>query len=223
VFIELWPVKGGVGTSVIAATLACSLPKQGESVLIMTKNTEEVADQVAIFGRSAIDVEKWDHPYHLADIHHGGDEYRLSHIYISASWYNQWYQPKPDDQQFDHTIVIRTPQMQKTKSMFPPSIKATKIQLLENSYLALSRSVKTENEYDLSIVLTTEHSPLQMKDVTTVLTDTSHQVFEWKRDAAVQRALDAGVYTSTRARHRNQSFVPITNHIIERNSYASNK
>jgi len=222
VLIELWPVKGGVGTSVIAATLAATLPEVGESVLIVTRNKEEMHDQAAIWGVSPVQIERWDQPYPLATLRHQGDDFKTSPISISCTWFNTWHAPRPYEEQFDHTIIIRTPQMQATASMIPDYEESTKIQIVENSYVCLARSTRSANRYDATIVFTTEGGPLEIRDCKAVLADVGGIIFEWKRDPGIQRAIDAGLYTGRIPRLANQSFNEITNHIKELHSHASN-
>ena len=219
-FIDLYPIKGGVGTSVIAATLAGTLPSGGESLLMFTRNRSEINDQVAIFGVPTIDDIKHAEPRKLASFPR--DEFMQNQFitWITLSSHGDF---APEMYAFDHVIAIHTPYEDKTKSAFDAAgYRNLRIAIVENSYMALSRFSKDDVEYDYAIVSTSD-GPLTMQDCRNVMGMHDNTVFEWPHDAAIQRAVDAGIYVGRLGRLKNQSFKPIIKAITRKENHASNK
>ena len=220
-FIDLYPIKGGVGTSVIAATLAGSLPSGGESLLMFTRNRNEINDQVAIFGVPTLDHIKHGEICRLSSFPRDGFISDQFTTWITLSSHGHFAPEMYTD--LDHVIAIHTPYEDKTKSAFDDAgYMSLRIAIVENSYMALSRFAKDNVEYDYAIVSTSD-GPLTMQDCRNVMMMNNNTAFEWPHDAAIQRAVDAGIYVGRLDRLKNQSIKPIIKAITRKENHASNK
>lgn len=209
--IELWPVKGGVGTSTVAATLAANLIEPGQTSNIICKTKHEVRDLLNIFATANYSEDIYNHAYtpHVIRELEGGGAISLTYTEF-AHVYND------GQTNADVNIVIR-PISESTTPVFWPG--AYNILLTERSYLGLSAAIACDKvKFNLAVVYTQDTDTLTSKDVAAVLNGPA--MIEWKHDAAVSRSIDAGLYVNRYHRLNYKSDKELVKHIkTERNQY----
>lgn len=209
--IELWPVKGGVGTSTIAATLAANLIEPGQTSNIICKTRHEVRDLLNIFATANYSEDIYNHAYkpHLIRELEGDKTVSLTYTEF-AHVYND------GQTKADVNIVVRPLGHSETPVFWPG---AYNILLTERSYLGLSAAISYDKvNFNMAVVYTRDTDTLTSKDVSAVLR--VPEMIEWKHDAAVSRSIDAGLYINRYHRLNYKSDKELVNHIkTERNQY----
>lgn len=211
--IELWPVKGGVGTSTIAATLAANLIKDGQTSNIICTNAAELVDQCAIFATPNIALDamaKSERPIEIRELNDGS---------IVKLMYTDYATVREEaTEHADVTIVVRSKDRLAT-AMFKDS--AYNILITERTYLGANQANKLDKvKFDMAITYSMPECVLTMQDMAAVL-NLKH-VFDWPYDRAVLRSIDAGLYANRGARINYQAHHEILNHIKGKKAHASN-
>lgn len=215
--IELVPIKGGVGTSTIAATLAAALTQSGEQCNLIVRNLTEVRDQHSIWCRPQ-EEQRFDNnrnrPIRFVDQISGEN---TGKVYITYTDFATADRSMTGD--FEVNIAIRERHQQ--SDVFWPG--ATKILIGERCYMALSNAVSQDDlkSYDAAVLWCNTENALTTKDCKHVLG--IDNVFEWQYSPSVARAVDAGIYTGRIKRLNYKDHWPLIEYLqTERSRNASN-
>ena len=210
-YIELVPVKGGVGTSTIAAALASQLSYMGRDTCIFAFTSHEVRDQQSLWGTGHYQ----DMPQTLRTKSPNGQVTLLTgEVEADRYWLDLDDIPPTDD-----LITIRP--MGAVESVFDqqwinnwtPNAPLKKIAVTEQTYLGLSNFAARAEEFDAAIVMGKSNAVLTMRDCEAVLQ--CKHVFPWGYDDGVLRAIDAGLWPDRIARHRFRDHVAIIEYLTE--------
>lgn len=214
--IELAPVKGGVGTSTVAATLAGTLTKDGERCNIITCDPRELLTQCNIWGVRNYADECLENPNQPVQIKDQVSVDKNGSVHLTYSHYTRIHKEWTDG--FDISIAVR--RIDQHDRMFQQ--EAIKIIMAERSYLALSEAVNRKDlqGFDMAVLWSHPESVLTLKDCKSVLN--IEHAFEWMYSPSVLRAIDAGLYTGRLHRLNYQDHWALINHLQnERPRHAS--
>lgn len=210
-YIELVPVKGGVGTSTIAAALASQLSYMGRDTCIFAFTSHEVRDQQSLWATGHYQ----DMPQTLRSKGQHGNVTLLSgEVESDRYWLDLNQVPATDD-----LITIRP--INAIESVFDqdwiedwtPNVPFKKIAVTEQTYLGLSNFTALSEQFDAVIVMGKTNPVLSMRDCEAVLQ--CRHVFPWSYDDGVLRAIDAGLWPSRVERHRFRDHIEIVNYLTK--------
>lgn len=204
-YIELVPVKGGVGTSTIASALASQLSYMGRDTCIVGFTSQELRDQQSIWGTGHYHV----FPQSLRP--RGGGNGSVTLIAGETEGPLSWVEPFVLD---EHEDVIAIRPLNSNYSAFDDDVRDVKrIVITEQSYLGLSNVVEYSKQADCAIVMGKSNPVLTMKDCENVI-ECKH-VFPWSYDDGVLRAVDAGLWAGRIDRHRFRDHMSIIKHLTK--------
>ena len=204
-YIELVPVKGGVGTSTIAAALASQLSYMGRDTCIVGFTSQELRDQQSIWATGYNNV--FPQSFRLR----GGGNGEVTLIAGETEGTLAWVEPFVLD---EHEDVIAIRPLNSDHSTFDDDVPNVKrVVITEQSYLGLSNVMEHSKQADCAIVMGKSNPVLTMKDCETVI-ECKH-VFPWPYDDGVLRAVDAGLWAGRVDRHRFRSHMPIIKHLTK--------
>lgn len=209
-YIELVPVKGGVGTSTIATALASQLSYMGRDTCIFAFTPHELRDQQSIWGTG----HHHDMPQTLRPNDPYGNVTLLTgEVETDRYWLDLDQVPPNDD-----LITIRP--IDAVGSVFAqwfdewtPNAPFKKIAVTEQTYLGLSNFTALNEQFDAVIVMGKTNPVLTMRDCENVFQ--CKNVFSWSYDEGVLRSIDAGLWPGRIDRHRFRDHVAIINYLTK--------